>query len=348
MAACRSTASRRRTGSAATGVRQQERPIADLPLAAHEHLARADGLRRLPDAGRLSRVPHHALMAAISRLCPAFGLHERITFGTAVMRAEREEPGRSRSPWRTARPPLSRPRGGQRPSLRPPLAGAAAARRHHGRVLHAHDCLCPTSRSTLPASLWSWSAWATVRWTSPASCRPGMAKARSVGPARSLGDPRRCAGTADGPAGRRRRQVALAGAEPDGGTDDAGGGGRPVAVRVAAAGSSAAGGPPDPSARTCWSGWAAATSCPSPGSRELDGRRGASSPTAAWSRRTCSSSVPAIGSASPSSIAGPGRPGQRAPAMAADRPTGRGRPAVRRPGAAAGRGDANRARPRPS
>jgi dimethylaniline monooxygenase (N-oxide forming) len=39
--------------------------------------------------------PHHALMARyFEAYAAAFGLHRRITFGTAVMRAEREEPGR--------------------------------------------------------------------------------------------------------------------------------------------------------------------------------------------------------------------------------------------------------------
>src|SRR4051812_1112361 len=39
--------------------------------------------------------PHHALMARyFEAYVAAFGLHRRITFGTAVMRAEREEPGR--------------------------------------------------------------------------------------------------------------------------------------------------------------------------------------------------------------------------------------------------------------
>ena len=70
-----------------------------VPLAAHQHLARADGVPRLPDAASVSRLPapHPHRRATSTSYVDHFGFRDRITFDTGVERAEpRDRAGGSR------------------------------------------------------------------------------------------------------------------------------------------------------------------------------------------------------------------------------------------------------------
>ena len=58
-----------RPGRRQLGVRQPQRDVVGIPLAAHQHLARADGVLGLPDAQVVSRLPApHAHRAVLQRL----------------------------------------------------------------------------------------------------------------------------------------------------------------------------------------------------------------------------------------------------------------------------------------
>ena len=89
----RSTASRRARDRRQLALRKRQRDLVGLPLAAHQHLAAADGLQGLPDAGGLSGLPRPLQIAAyFDDYAERFGLRERIGFSTEVL--ERRAGGR--------------------------------------------------------------------------------------------------------------------------------------------------------------------------------------------------------------------------------------------------------------
>ncbi len=78
-------------------LRERQRDVLGLPLAPHQHLARADVLRDLPDAGRLPRLPEPLPdRPLLRRLRRPFRLPRRISFNTEVVerRAGRRASGR--------------------------------------------------------------------------------------------------------------------------------------------------------------------------------------------------------------------------------------------------------------
>ena len=150
------------------GVRQQQRHVVRLPLAAHQHLARADGVLGLPDA---------EVAIPTSRTTPTSRVLRRLR---RPLRLPRQDPvrdrrrarraaattasGRSRS--RTAR------RGATTPCSSPTATTgtrAGPSRRSPGDVRRPRDALAPLHRhpTSSAASASSCSAWATARWTSP-------------------------------------------------------------------------------------------------------------------------------------------------------------------------------------
>ena len=189
-AACISTASRSRTGSAATGCSgtgTASRGYRSLHINTSRDRGWPTPTSRCRPTIPTSRTTRswRAISSLCRRLRPAPADH----FGTAVMRAEREEPGAlaaharhgraaATTPWSSPTAITGTPAGRSR-RLPGPFAG---------EIIHAHDYVGPTSRSTLPASGWLSSAWATAPWTSPASCPARHCRAAlSVGAARSLG-----------------------------------------------------------------------------------------------------------------------------------------------------------------
>src|SRR4051812_1682897 len=76
------------------GLPQHQRDVVLLPLAAHQHVAQADGVLGLPDAGVLSAVPaSHPHRGVLRRYVDHLGLREKITFNTGVAHAAKHEDG---------------------------------------------------------------------------------------------------------------------------------------------------------------------------------------------------------------------------------------------------------------
>ena len=132
--------------------------------------------------------PSHRLMHDYFRAyVEEFGLRDGIEFGTGVERAVRR-PADARvtaagtSPSRPARPAAT-PTSSSPTGTTGPRGSAATTR------ASSTGCCCTatttsrrSSRWRSAGSGWSWSAWATPRWTSPASCpRPGWPR-RSTSP----------------------------------------------------------------------------------------------------------------------------------------------------------------------
>ena len=116
------------------GLQEPQRDVGGVPLAAHQHLARADGVRRLPDAEVVSRLPaphpHRRVLRRLRRplrLPRADHVRDRRRARGAGRR--RHLGGHAR---RRPGAPLRRADGGQRPPLGPALAGAGLP--GHGRV----------------------------------------------------------------------------------------------------------------------------------------------------------------------------------------------------------------------
>ena len=153
------------------GLRQHERHVLGLPLAAHQHLARADGVRRLPDAEVVSRLPapHARSPRYFDAYVDHFGFRDRIRFETGVEHAAREADGTWTIALDTGRDaPLRRAGRRQRPPLGPALARAAVPRQLRRRA----DARAPLHRQRAVQrgkTRRRASGWATARWTSRSS-----------------------------------------------------------------------------------------------------------------------------------------------------------------------------------
>ena len=152
------------------GVGQHERDVLRLPLAAHQHLARAHGVLGLPDAEVLSRLPaphaHRAVLRRLRRPLRRPRPHPLRDRRRARRAAAPTASGRSRSTTarRTATTRCWSPTAttGTRagPSPRSPAPTTSRACRSTRTTTRATT---PTSSATRPSSC---SGWATRRWTS--------------------------------------------------------------------------------------------------------------------------------------------------------------------------------------
>ena len=129
------------------GVREPQRDVGRLPLAAHQHVARADGLRGAADAGGVSRLPaphpHRGVLRRLRRPLraarPDHVRDARHPRGPARRRrlGRHGRAGRDahvRRPGRRQRPPLGPARAGAAvPRARPLRRGPDALARVHGR-----------------------------------------------------------------------------------------------------------------------------------------------------------------------------------------------------------------------
>ena len=158
-----------RPGRRQLGVRQHQRHVLGVPLAAHQHLARADGVHRLPDAEVVSRLPApHADRAVLRRLRRPLRLPRARSRSRPASSAPSGAPtasgrSRSRAASAAATTRCSSPtattgiRAG--PSRRSP--GSSTAR----RCTRTTTSRTPTSATRTCSS----SGSATARWTSPSS-----------------------------------------------------------------------------------------------------------------------------------------------------------------------------------
>ena len=116
---------------------ERQRDVVRVRVAAHQHLARADGVRDLPDAGRLSGLPapHRRSPPTSTTTWTTSASATSIRFNTEVTRVEpRRTAAGSVTPRRRRPPALRRGDGGQRPPLEPALARAAVPRRVRRRA----------------------------------------------------------------------------------------------------------------------------------------------------------------------------------------------------------------------
>ena len=154
------------------GVRQPQRHVGRLPRPVHQRLARAHGLLGLPDArppiptSPTTRTSREYFDDYVDH----FGLRERITFETAVERAD-AAPGRLLGDRRSTRrdPRLRRAARRQRPPLGPALARTGVPRRRHVLRRSAARALLRRQLDLRRQATSSSSAWATPRWTSRSS-----------------------------------------------------------------------------------------------------------------------------------------------------------------------------------